>query len=151
MWAAVPSVCVARRHLPEAHRLAAAGHPYRPFLSANAVNVVSREWPGLMTVRACREREISHRAAGRRGWCNVIVGRSVTPDARLSARERRSFRRIEDATVAEDPLLELRLGLPRRRLTRTLVGLRRRSKAIGRFLARRPKSVLAAAVVLLVV
>ena len=81
----------------------------------------------------------------------MIVGRSVTQDTRLSARERRSFRRIEDATVAEDPLLDLRLGLPPGRLTRTVVGLRRRLKAIGRLLARRPKSALGVAVVVLVV
>jgi hypothetical protein len=44
----------------------------------------------------------------------------------------RVLRRIEDAAVAEDPLLDVRLGLPLKRLKRSAVGLRRRSKAIGR-------------------
>ena len=63
--------------------------------------------------------------------------RSATRDARLSAREARTLRRIEDAAVAEDPMLELRLGLPLTRGKRGVVRLRRRSKAVGRRVARR--------------
>ncbi|HUP71975.1 MAG TPA: hypothetical protein VM282_02905 [Acidimicrobiales bacterium] len=65
------------------------------------------------------------------------VRRSIPSDVRLSAREARALRRIEDAAVAEDPLLDVRLGLPLSRFERSVVGLRRRSKAIGRAIANR--------------
>ena len=61
--------------------------------------------------------------------------RLIPRDARLSAHEVRTLRRLEDATVAEDPLLDIRLGLPLRGTKRGVVGLRRRSKAIGRRVA----------------
>jgi hypothetical protein len=61
--------------------------------------------------------------------------RSIPRDVRLSARELHTFRRLEDAIVAEDPLLDIRLGLPRRGTKGGVVGLRRRSKAIGRRIA----------------
>ena len=50
----------------------------------------------------------------------------------LTARERRSLRRIEDAAVAEDPLLDVRLGLAASRSKRSIVRLRRKTKAFGR-------------------
>ena len=61
--------------------------------------------------------------------------RSIPRDVRLSARELRTLRRLEDAIVAEDPLFDIRLGLPPRDTNRGVVGLRRRSKAIGRRIA----------------
>ena len=61
--------------------------------------------------------------------------RSIPRDVRLSAHELRALRRLEDAIVAEDPLLDMRLGLPRRRTKRGFFGLRPRSKAIGRRIA----------------
>ncbi len=72
------------------------------------------------------------------------VRRSIPSDVRLSAREARALRRIEDATVAEDPLLDVRLGLPLRRVERSVVGLRRRSKAIGRSIGPRSIAVVVA-------
>jgi hypothetical protein len=44
---------------------------------------------------------------------------------------------MEDAAVAEDPLLNVRLGLPLRRPKRGAVALRRSAKAVGRCVARR--------------
>jgi hypothetical protein len=79
---------------------------------------------------------------------NMFVGRLIPRDARLSAREVRTLRRLEDATVAEDPLLDVRLGLPLRRMHRVVVGVRRRSKAIGRQIAHEAIAALAIAGVL---
>jgi lysylphosphatidylglycerol synthetase-like protein (DUF2156 family) len=52
----------------------------------------------------------------------------------LSNRERRVLRRLEDAAVADDPLLHMRLGLPLTPLARTIVKTRRSAKSIGRWL-----------------
>ena len=53
---------------------------------------------------------------------NMFVGRLIPRDARLSAREVRTLRRLEDATVAEDPLLDVRFGLRSRQLVNEAIG-----------------------------
>ena len=55
----------------------------------------------------------------------------------MSNRERRVLRRLEDAAVADDPLLHMRLGLPLAPMTRTIVKTRRGAKSIGRWLTSR--------------
>ena len=65
------------------------------------------------------------------------VSRRPPTNVRLSGRERRALRRLEDATVAEDPLLDVRLGLVVSRSKRTVARLRRKAKAVGRHVSRR--------------
>ena len=65
--------------------------------------------------------------------------RSTTRDAPLSSRERRALRRLEDAAVADDPLLHMRLGLPLTPMSRTVVQTRRGAKSIGRWLTSRSR------------
>jgi hypothetical protein len=52
----------------------------------------------------------------------------------LSCSERRALRRLEDAAVAEDPLLDVRLGLALSRSKRSVAKWRRRLKAFGRYI-----------------
>ena len=58
--------------------------------------------------------------------------RRMPRHAALSPRERRSLRRIEDSAALEDPLLELRLGLPRPLGARTRATIRRKCKTLWR-------------------
>jgi hypothetical protein len=64
-----------------------------------------------------------------------MFSRRPPPNVRLSGRERRVLRRLEDAAVADDPLLEVRLGLTMSRSKRAVVRLRRKSKTLGRYLS----------------
>src|SRR5688572_24867463 len=73
--------------------------------------------------------------------------RSIPRDVRLSPRELRALRRLEDSIVAEDPLLDSRLGLPVRGTKRGVVELRRRSKALGRRIANGAIGLVAIAVI----
>jgi hypothetical protein len=59
---------------------------------------------------------------------------------RLSRRERRLLRRLEDRTFAEDPLLDVRLGAATTRTKRAAVRLRRLLKAVCRALRGRASS-----------
>ena len=63
--------------------------------------------------------------------------RRISRHDALSPRERRSLRRIEDSAALDDPLLDLRLGLPRPLGARTRVTIRRKCKTVWwRFAAR---------------
>jgi hypothetical protein len=61
------------------------------------------------------------------------VARSTLRDTDLTGRERRTLRRIEDAAAADDPLLDVRLGLALNPLARFIVKSRRRTKAVARW------------------
>jgi len=63
----------------------------------------------------------------------VRILRRPARDVRLTGCERRALRRLEDAAVADDPLLDLRLGLVAPRCKRVIVCMRRRAKSFARY------------------